>query len=292
MAQVESTITYTEPHPGFRSFRLAHGKGQATCDVCLSGATVVSWKVAGSEMLFVSPNNNWTAGRAIRGGIPVVFPQFGPGKLPQHGFARNKIWQHGETTINKATGDVITTFTLTDDEETYAAWPFHFELQMTVALKATSLSQKLTIINKDDKEFEFTTLLHTYFSVPHIEKVKVHGLQGLTYLDKPTGGSEIEDSDEAISFRGEVDRVYIGGGARQVIIKDGGNADLIVKSSGFKDYVVWNPSNEKAKAMADLGEENYPHFVCVEAGSVAQPVKLAAGQTWEGSQGFSIRLHA
>jgi len=64
----------------------------------------------------------------------------------------------------------------------------------------------------------------------------------------------------------------------------------MIKTTGFQDYVVWNPAAEKARSMADLGEASYPYFVCVEAGSVVTPITLAAGQKWEGAQGLSIRI--
>ena len=94
--------------------------------------------------------------------------QFGPGKLPQHGFARNKLWKHGETTVNKATGDMTTAFHLSEDADTLAVWPHKFQLVLTMVLKATSFSQQLTIKNTGTEPFEFTTLLHTYLSVDNI----------------------------------------------------------------------------------------------------------------------------
>ena len=116
------------------------------------------------------------------------------------------------------------------------------------------------------------------------------GLKGLTYLDKPSGGRRVEETGEPVVFHGEVDRVYIDGGSREVHIADEGNAELIVKTTGFNDFVVWNPHAEKARAMADLGEDNYSRFVCVEAGSVNSTVSLPSGGHWEGAQGLSLRI--
>lgn len=77
----------------------------ATAEILLFGATVISWKTAekgGSrdpiERLFLSSKAALDGSKAVRGGIPVVFPCFGPpehpdhSKLPQHGFARNELW--------------------------------------------------------------------------------------------------------------------------------------------------------------------------------------------------------
>ena len=355
MSALVSTTEYDESIAGYPKFRMNHGSGKSSAEIFLNGATVVSWKVAGQENLFVSPKAVYAVGKAIRGGIPIVFrqhtpctpcarvplcaslptsppshcslraAQFGPGKLPQHGFARNKLvyarhtpppipstspphppvltflsppspsfllcrvqWAHGETTVNKATGDVSTTFTLRDDAETRAVWPHAFLLTLTVVLKATSLSHQLSILNSGDAPFTFTTLLHSYFRVDNLSTTRVRGLQGLTYLDKPNDARPTTDADAEVAFRGEVDRVYLGGGGREVRIGDEGNAEWLLKVKGFKDFVVWNPAPEKAGGMADLGEEVWDRFICVEAGSVAEPVQLGKGEVWEGAQGVSI----
>ena len=52
--------------------------------------------------------------------------------------------------------------------------------------------------------------------------------------------------------------------------------------------VVWNPWKEKAAAMADFGNEEYPHMVCIEPGHVHKPVHLAAGQTYQTSQVLTV----
>ena len=268
-----------------------------------------------------------------------VTAQFGPGKLPQHGFARNKLWRHGETSINKATGDITTAFHLNSDADTLKVWPHQFELVQTVVLKATSLSQQLTINNTGSESFECSALFHTYFHVDNILTTQVSatrshnttrpyiytahkfstqtrqsdtpltdcrcvsllccccvlvlisfGLRGLTYLDKTIGGQRVEETNDPIVFRGEVDRVYIGGGSRELRLADDGNAELIIKMTGFKDVVVWNPHVERAKSMPDLGEENYTKFVCVEAASVNEMITVEAGGKWEAAQGLSLRI--
>ena len=99
--------------------------------------------------------------------------QFGPGKLPQHGFARNKLWKHGETTVNKASGDITTAFHLSEDDDTLKVWPHQFELVLTIVLKATSLSQQLTVKNTGSESFDFNTLLHTYLHVDNILTTQV-----------------------------------------------------------------------------------------------------------------------
>jgi glucose-6-phosphate 1-epimerase len=157
-------------------------------------------------------------------------------------------------------------------------------------LKSTSFSQQLVVENQDEKPFDFTTLLHTYYMVSDIKNTTILGLTGLEYLDKPTNSARLTQDAEKIQFTGEVDRVYENGGSREIIIDDGGSCDLLLKCTGFQDVVVWNPAAERAKAMPDLGEDNYPKFVCVEPGSVAKPVTLQPNATWQGAQGISLRV--
>jgi glucose-6-phosphate 1-epimerase len=191
----------------------------------------------------------------------------------------------------KATGDISTTFHLDDTPTTRAAWPNHFQLTLTVLLKPTALSLQLRVqnLNSDGRPFSFTSLLHTYLLVDDITKTTVRGLQGRQYVDQ-VDGRRIKDKSEAIIFREEVDRMYIDGGLSPVRVNDGGNCELMVKSTGFRDVVVWNPHVEKTKTMADMPPDDWKRFVCVEPGSVIEPITLEAGKTWEGAMGVSIQM--
>ena len=71
----------------------------ATGELYLQGAQVTGWQPARQPhpVIFTSPASRFAPGTAIRGGIPVIFPWFGPHptdpKAPQHGFARTALWQ-------------------------------------------------------------------------------------------------------------------------------------------------------------------------------------------------------
>lgn len=93
---------------------------QVKASFALQGAHLLSWKPAGEEeVLWLSNNTPFKNGVAIRGGVPVCWPWFGPAAqqgLPAHGFARNLPWtlkSHRED----ADG-VALTFELTQSEET------------------------------------------------------------------------------------------------------------------------------------------------------------------------------
>ncbi len=87
-----------------KTVKLELPKSQASAEIYLYGATVTSWKAAGgSERLFLSSKAALDGSAAIRGGIPIVFPVFGPPSqhsdapevvktLDKHGFARIHDW--------------------------------------------------------------------------------------------------------------------------------------------------------------------------------------------------------
>jgi len=243
-------------------------------------------------MLFLSDRSNFEVGKAIRGGIPVVFPQFGPGALPQHGFARSKKWLFKESTVNNESGDVLVIFTLSSDSDTLSIWPHAFQLRLTTILKIDALAQSLTVTNTGDSEFSFTSLLHNYFKVSSIGSTTVKGFQGAQYIDKTNkDNAHIAQTFDDIDFQAEVDRVYVNSGSRVIEISSSGqHAVLVLKTSGFTDFVVWNPGEVKAANMPDLGSANSTQFVCVEAGTVNKPIQLPPKSTWEGVQGITLKI--
>ncbi|KAI8322523.1 galactose mutarotase-like protein [Martensiomyces pterosporus] len=252
------------------------GPEGSSAEVYLFGATVTSWKSKGQERLFVSELAKLDGSKAVRGGIPVVFPQFGPGELPQHGFARNRVWTF--LSAEEKGDSAVAHFQLTDNEETRASkWPYKFSLVYTVDLTAATLSTIIKYENTDSQEFAFTSLLHTYFRVPDIATTKVTGLKGVAYADKVRGASGVvEDRDEVTVAENE-DRVYSNvPGAVEV---EYGGERVSVRRFNFKDIVFWNPWAEKAREMSDFGNDEYRNMVCVEAGTVASKISLKPGQT-------------
>jgi len=260
------------------------------CTVYKFGATLTSWNAKGQERIFLARKAILNGSKAIRGGIPLVFPQFGTvagSKLPQHGFARNSTWIWDG--VESESGEhVRASFSLSPeqvDSKVYELWPHPFKLQFVVRLGTSSLDTHLVVTNTGNAPFDFTTLLHTYFTVQDVSEVRLAGLKGIEYQDKVAGGRHIESRD-LVDIKGEVDRVYES--AKQDLTLTTGHGDLTIKRQGLPDVVVWNPHVEKAKAMADLGEEAYPKFVCVEAGAVARTVTLAAGKKWTGGQTLGV----
>jgi len=267
------------------SVKLERGSG-TECTISLHGATLTSWKVKGEELIFVSPKAILDGTKAIRGGVPVCFPAFGPWPLgPQHGFARTSTWQQdGEISTDQA-GDVSCLLLLQPGPHS-AAWPHSFLLSLKVHLSESCLTLTLGVENKNkDKPLDFTTALHTYIKVPDVTSASIKGLQGLKFVDKTIEGTPtLDEAREEVMLEGWTDRVYLGGGQREVRVSRGAGAgSLTLTSSGLSDTVVWNPWPEKAEAMADLGGEASKYFICVEAGQCVDPVQVGAGEKWTGS---------
>jgi len=168
---------------------LKHRSG-STATIYRWGATLTSYITAdGAEKIFVSPGAVFDGKKAIRGGVPVVFPQFGqPDKaMPQHGFARTSTWTMMSLEDTAEHSRLV--LQLTANKDTLSVWPFKFELEYTVELSAVSLKMTLAVMNVDSNPFNFQALLHTYFLIPQIGEVAVRGLGGRTYIDKVADGA-------------------------------------------------------------------------------------------------------
>jgi len=245
---------------GFPKLTLSHLDG-ASAEIYLHGAHLTAWRPAGgSERLYLSPTAEFAPGKAIRGGVPLVFPQFsGMGDLPKHGFLRNLPWELAACQDDRAV------FETRQSPETLALWPYAFHARFEVQIAGPSLSMTLRIRNLASQAFHFTTALHTYLSVSDLRQASVAGLTGLRYADHAAGRTGVMSMDDQpeVRFSTEVDRVYFNppGPLR---LSDDRQATLI-EADGFPDAVVWNPGADKCARLDDLPSDGYLRYVCVEA---------------------------
>jgi glucose-6-phosphate 1-epimerase len=254
----------------------------AGAEVYLYGAHVVSWVPAGGpERLFLSRTSAFRGGAPIRGGIPVVFPQFGAtGPLPLHGLVRLMSWDLGAA---EAVGQgAVATFRLSDTAESRSQWDHPFLAELTVAIGGDKLSVTLAVTNTGAGPFEFTTSFHTYLAVADITATMVTGLAGLRYRDAAAGGVEVHEELPQVGFSGEVNRIYFDAPSEARLVEKG--RITVVQKTSFADAVVWNPGAAKCATIADLETEDYRRFVCVEAAAVGAPIRLAPGERWQGTQ--------
>jgi glucose-6-phosphate 1-epimerase len=255
----------------------------ATARIHLDGGHVTSWIPAGGEeQLFVSTEAWYGTGCAIRGGIPVCWPQFGPfGPIRHHGFARLMRWS---VVREEHDGDdgARAILRLTDTEETRAQWPFQFNTELSVMVSGTQLRVELSVTNTDGQPFEFTAALHPYFRVRDAYQVQVHGLGGRRFRDGLRGGEEFEEAGEALPITGHIDRVYYD--TPDVIEMREPHRTLRIEKQHFPECVVWNPGAEGTTSRADFAAGEEVSMVCVEAAVVRPAVTLAPGESWTGVQ--------
>lgn len=257
---------------------MAHIKASdgASSDIYLHGAHVTSWKLGnGDERLFLSPRAEFAAGKAIRGGVPVIFPQFNRvGPLPRHGFARNREWAF----VALAEGTAM--FRLSSNDETQAIWPARFTVDYTVNAHANLLNLGLAVRNLGAEPISFTCALHTYLRVNAIEQVELAGLAGVTYSDTTKEGHQ-DVQDGMLLIDRETDNIYYNV-TEPLIVREPARVTE-VRKTGFTDVVVWNPWTSAAQ-LADMEPEGYREMLCVEAAVIGKPVHLEPNEVWAGTQ--------
>jgi len=242
-----------------------------------------------SEIMYLSPDAKFGDSDAIRGGIPVCFPQFGPKGfgLPQHGFARkSNDWE----LANGGEQGHMAEFVLRDTEATRSSsWPHLFELRYQIMFDAEGeLVTRMRLRNTGRDDFKFTCALHSYFCVDDITQTTVEGLSGVEYEDALDEANPVKTEDrDVIDFAGNVDRVY---GPSPLVVRmiDGKKGRCVAIAKDFPDVVVWNPWDEKTKAMGDMPDDDYKKFVCIEVGAIREPVTVKAGEEWTASQKITI----
>lgn len=260
----------------------------SSAEVYLYGGHVTSWKNDhGEELLFLSTKAIFKPPKAIRGGIPICFPQFGShGNLEQHGFARNRLWSIDSdpppfptVSSNKAFVDLI----FKPSEDDLKIWPHSYEFRLRITLgPGGDLMLTSRIRNTDGKPFSFTFAYHTYFSVSDISEVRVEGLETLDYLDNLKAKERFTEQGDAITFESEVDKIYLGTPSKIAILDHEKKRTFVLRKDGLPDAVVWNPWEKKAKSMADFGDDEYKHMLCVEAAAIEKPITLKPGEEWKG----------
>lgn len=234
------------------------------------GACVTSYVKNGVDTLMVRPDAKMDGSKPISGGIPHCFPQFGPGAIQQHGFARNLDWDVVESS------DAKVVLRLTESEYTLSMWPYSFEALYTVTLSDDALNTELCVTNTGEKSFDFTAALHSYWSIGGVSGIKISSdaFKGATFLDKTASPpTEVKSDSSDVIITKETDSVYAGvSGDVQLVDKTRARPLTISNTIGWSDTVVWNP-------YGDTGM-GFDQFVCVESAQASAPVTLGPNEYW------------
>ncbi len=265
---------------GLPRYEITTPHGEA--HIYLHGAHVTHFAPAGQKrLLFMSRESRFEPGQAIRGGIPVIFPWFGPQTgSAAHGFARSRSWKP-ESLVQEPDGSVALAFQLQSDPEMQALWgePHAWSLRYRIVV-GTALTLELEIENRGAAPFQCEEMLHTYLQVSDVRQTEVRGLEGVEYIDKCDGGQRKRQGSEPIRFTEETDRTYLNTNGSCSIKDPAWNRQIVVEKTNSDSTVVWNPWIEKSKRMPDYGDHEWPSMVCVETGNVADnALEIAPGQT-------------
>ncbi len=264
---------------------------QAEATVSVYAGHVLSYTPTGQEpVLWVSDKAVYAEGKAIRGGVPVIWPWFGPHASnpdkPSHGFARKNYWEVFSTRIINNEIPQLR-LTLQDDAASYALWPHPFRLELIITL-SDALSIDLQIVNTGKGPFDCGGALHTYFNVSHIDNVAIHGLDGRPYIDQ-LANHQTKHQRGAITFAAETDNIYFNTKDTCRLEDPGFARTVIVEKRGSASTVVWNPWIDKAQRMADFDDEEYLSMLCIETAN-AGPDVITLNPGGEHTLGTTIRV--
>lgn len=273
--EIPGRVTFANGSGGLPKINITTGR--STAEIYLHGAHITGFQKNGEPpLLFMSRLSQFAAGKAIRGGVPVCFPWFGPREGDvTHGFARITEWNLVETAATPD-GGVMVRFRLPSTAAN-AAWPA-YRAEFVVAV-TDQLAMELIATNESaDRNFDFENCLHTYFAVGDIRDVSIAGLKGAHYLDKTDKNARKLESADAIRITAETNRVYPDTPGTVEIRDAKFRRTIRVDKSGSAATVVWNPWT--TQLMPDFDPAEHRQMVCVESGNMGQnKLSLAPGKT-------------
>ena len=237
--------------------------------LCLQGAQLLEYRSAlnPEPLLWVSESASYRRGQALRGGIPICWPWFGPhpeqAGAPAHGYARISPW-----TLQQArrVGDRVALQLRMAAARDAGGAAADAELELEVEV-GESLRLRLRTRNRGPRALPMTQALHAYLRVGDVRRLSLAGLDGATSVDKLDGMRNAVQRGE-LGFDGPIDRMFVGTESACVVDDPVLRRRIRVSKQGSRSTVVWNPWREGAAAIPDMREARWDHMLCVEAGNV------------------------
>lgn len=266
----------------------------ASARITLYGAQILSYKpLKQPDVLWVSDHSHFKEGKAIRGGIPVCFPWFGPHQTdnskPQHGFARISNWQV-QVVQQLADGDTHIQLVLEQSDETLKLWPFPFRAVINFVVGAT-LQVTFRVTNTGTTSFQYSDALHTYFNISDIATIDLDGFDNSPYYEA-FGDQLFHQTNTSLHPGIENNRRYIQHSGEAVITDPGYNRNILIGKTGSRVTVVWNPGPITSKNFNDMPPDGYKNFICIEPANAyagIDMVDLAPGEDY--SISTTIKIH-
>lgn len=248
--------------------------------VSAQGGQVLAFQARGREpLLWLSPAATLAPGKAIRGGIPLCFPWFGPhpsdARQPAHGFARLRAWQLAAA---RPEADALQLeLTLEADAATRDLWPHDFRAVLHLGF-GRHLSLQLDVTNTGNDAFDFSFAFHSYFPLTDSRRARVDGLEGSVSLDQLDPSRQRRYQQGPVRFEGETDRIFTGVSQDCRLQDEAGNTAVHLRAADCRSVIVWNPGPEKAARLGDMPASAWQGMACVESGNVGEDaLSLAPG---------------
>jgi len=268
-----------------------------TAEIYLHGAHLTSWQPAGhAPVIFTSERSDFNSSKAIRGGVPIIFPWFGARAAtpedtrtdgPSHGFARISLWQVAFTAL--AGDDLHLTLTLAPNETSRSLGFNRFQLVYELILGA-ELRMRLTVANQSDMPLHFEEALHTYFAVGDAAQIQIGGLKNTEFLDKTDGFKRKRQADEVLTLSKETDRPYLNTDATVTLDDPALHRRITVAKANSLTTVIWNPWIDLSAKLADLSPDAWRHMACIEtANAVENAITLGAHEAHTMEAHISIK---
>lgn len=248
-----------------------------TCsgELYLQGSHVTAWQPAGAEpILFLSDKSAFAPGKAIRGGIPVIFPWFGARTAtpedprtdgPSHGFARTQNWKLDFGAY--AADELHLSLSLEPTDLSRSLGYDHFLLAYQITF-GPELRLRLSVANDGTQPMRVEEALHTYLQVGDVEQARVHGLYEAEYLDKNDNFARKTQTDPVLQLTGPTDRPYLNTTSPIVVDDLAQHRRITVTKGGSNTTVVWNPWSNHG--LADMSADAWRHMLCVESANAAE----------------------
>ena len=268
-------LAFEEPHAGMPCARIA--TPACSAELYLQGAHLTRWQPAGQQpALFLSDRSTFAPGKAIRGGIPVIFPWFGapdtspvhpPPGSASHGYAR--IWPWTLRFAALAGDDLHLSLTLDHNARLHALGFDFLQLGSDLVLGHT-LTVRLSAANAGEQPFLFEEALHAYLRLGDIHQVSLEGLGNTEFLDKTDGFRRKTQTADPLRFTAETDRPYLSTTTPVTLVDPVLRRRLTLTKSNSSTTVVWNPAAALTAKLPDLAPDAWQHFACLETANAGE----------------------
>ncbi len=275
---IRDHVSFHEDQPGMVQLRVVTDASEAS--IYLQGAHLTRWTPhRQNPVLYLSPQTALSPGKPIRGGIPVLFPWFGPRwnaeaydaahgtQSPMHGFARTSLWTVDRVHLDP-TGEVHVALSLAPSDLSRSLGYGHFHAAIEFRVGRT-LQVLLTVRNTGQEAMEFEEGLHSYFAVEDVPAARLDGLRGSTYIDKRDNGTRKVQRETSFAFTRDADQVHVHTADPLVLHDPAGQRSIHIAKEGSQTTVIWNPWSVLSPNFPDLPPDGWQHFICVETVNAA-----------------------